>query len=165
MDTEDEQYIIWKQLKTKAKTKHFLPTSDILEVKLRTGRQGKCVGAAKELVNATESKIVEPQNYFLVGLGEVQLLNVLLSGMKAYETSLVMAYRIFRGEKAYGCSIGLLFEQSRVNIDYGGAAAYQHTVLEIPGRVAAVKLRHDAHLSVSSYLFGMPGGSLKGRNS
>ncbi|GBO98375.1 hypothetical protein EVAR_73535_1 [Eumeta japonica] len=38
-----------------------------------------------------------------------------------------------------------------------GAVAYQQTVLEIPGRVVAVKLRHDAHLSASSHLFGMPG--------
>ncbi|GBP06324.1 hypothetical protein EVAR_102533_1 [Eumeta japonica] len=37
-----------------------------------------------------------------------------------------------------------------------GAVAYQQTVLEIPGRVV-VKLRHDAHLSASSHLLGMPG--------
>ncbi|GBP16113.1 hypothetical protein EVAR_68678_1 [Eumeta japonica] len=54
------------------------------------------------------------------GLGEVQHLDVLLSGSS-------------------------------------GAVAYQQTVLDIPGRVVAVKLRHDAHLSSSSHLFGMPG--------
>ncbi|GBP00077.1 hypothetical protein EVAR_71589_1 [Eumeta japonica] len=36
------------------------------------------------------------------------------------------------------------------------AVAYQQTVLEIPGKVVAVKLRHDALLSASSHLFGMP---------
>ncbi|GBP09681.1 hypothetical protein EVAR_102532_1 [Eumeta japonica] len=73
-----------------------------------------------------------------------------------------MAYRIFRGEKAYGCAIGLLFEpypRVIISVPWGssGAVAYQQTVLEIPGRVVAVKLRHDAHLSASSHLFGMPG--------
>ncbi|GBP12745.1 hypothetical protein EVAR_72096_1 [Eumeta japonica] len=37
-----------------------------------------------------------------------------------------------------------------------GAVAYQQNILEIPGRVVAVKLRHDAHLSASSHLLGMP---------
>ncbi|GBP07225.1 hypothetical protein EVAR_73826_1 [Eumeta japonica] len=80
-------------------------------------------------------------------------------------------------EKAYGCAIGLLFEpypRVIISVSRGwcpgvtpkeklrqllvevlvqqkrGAVAYQQTVLEIPGRVVAVKLRHDAHL------FGMP---------
>ncbi|GBP14620.1 hypothetical protein EVAR_73962_1 [Eumeta japonica] len=38
-----------------------------------------------------------------------------------------------------------------------GAVAYQQKFFEIPGRVVAVKLRHDAHLLASSHLFGMPG--------
>ncbi|GBP08569.1 hypothetical protein EVAR_73241_1 [Eumeta japonica] len=41
-----------------------------------------------------------------------------------------------------------------------GAVAYQQTVLEIPGRVVAVKLRHDSHLSASSCQVS---GSLEGR--
>ncbi|GBP10046.1 hypothetical protein EVAR_70888_1 [Eumeta japonica] len=69
-----------------------------------------------------------------------------------------MAYRIFRGEKAYGYAIGLLFEPyPRVIISVPwGAVAYQQTILEILCEVVAVKLRH-AHLSASSHLFGMPG--------
>ncbi|GBP03181.1 hypothetical protein EVAR_73681_1, partial [Eumeta japonica] len=45
----------------------------------------------------------------------------------------------------------------RVYKGSSGAVAYQQTVLEIPGRVIAVKLRYDAHLSASSHLFRMPG--------
>ncbi|GBP10766.1 hypothetical protein EVAR_73665_1 [Eumeta japonica] len=85
-------------------------------------------------------------------------------GIEAQESlGLVMAYRILRGEKAYGCAIGLLFEPYlRVIISIPW-------VLVAPGhkanmclrickrRVVAVKLRHYAHLSASSHLFGMPG--------
>ncbi|GBP13835.1 hypothetical protein EVAR_73283_1 [Eumeta japonica] len=34
---------------------------------------------------------------------------------------------------------------------FSGAVAYQQTVLEIPGRMVAVKFMHDAHLSASSH--------------
>ncbi|GBP08854.1 hypothetical protein EVAR_73905_1 [Eumeta japonica] len=75
-----------------------------------------------------------------------------------------MAYRI-RGEKAYDCTIGLLFEPYPtviISVPWGLVAPRTLQVLLpsnrlIPGRVVAVKLRHDAHLSASSHLFGMPG--------
>ncbi|GBP02476.1 hypothetical protein EVAR_73702_1, partial [Eumeta japonica] len=45
-----------------------------------------------------------------------------------------------------------------------GAVAYQQTVLEFPGRVVAAKLRHDAHVSASSYVFEyQASGRLEGR--
>ncbi|GBP11537.1 hypothetical protein EVAR_70896_1 [Eumeta japonica] len=71
------------------------------------------------------------------GLGEVQHLDVLLSGYRGLGEHLLTESS---GEKAYGCAIGLLFEPNR------GCCCL----------VVAV-VRHDAHLSVSSHLFGMPG--------
>ncbi|GBP12140.1 hypothetical protein EVAR_101514_1 [Eumeta japonica] len=87
-----------------------------------------------------------------------------------------MAYRIFRGENAYDCAIGYIYRyhgvgrprvipkeklptvvEVPIRLQHRSAVAYQQTVLEIPGRVVAVKLRHDAHLPASSHLFGMPG--------
>ncbi|KAI8118171.1 hypothetical protein FF38_01727 [Lucilia cuprina] len=48
MDLEDEEYH-YSKLKTKGKNQTYLPKLEILELKPRTRRQGKCVGAALEL--------------------------------------------------------------------------------------------------------------------
>ncbi|GBP16565.1 hypothetical protein EVAR_73370_1, partial [Eumeta japonica] len=94
------------------------------------------------------------------GLGEVQHLDVLLSGYRGLgEPRSGNGVPNLQRREAYGCAIGLLFEPYPRQICVCGSEKdlQMQTVLEIPGRVVAVKLRHDAHLSASSHLFGMPG--------
>ncbi|GBP09994.1 hypothetical protein EVAR_91355_1, partial [Eumeta japonica] len=97
------------------------------------------------------------------GLGELQHLDVLLSGYRGLgePRSGNGVPNLQRREGLWLCYRIALRALPRViiSVPWGssGAVAYQQTVLEIPGRVVAVKLRHDAHLSASSHLFGMPG--------
>ncbi|GBP17224.1 hypothetical protein EVAR_73530_1 [Eumeta japonica] len=100
------------------------------------------------------------------GLGELQHLDVLLLGYRGLGEPRSGNVPNLQREKAYGCARiapralpeGYNIGTMRVCWPQGssGAVAYQQTVLEIPG-VVAVKLWHDAHLSASSHLFGMPG--------
>ncbi|GBP06780.1 hypothetical protein EVAR_71901_1 [Eumeta japonica] len=76
-------------------------------------------------------------------------------GLAKGEPRSAIGGRISRGEKAYGYALGLFSNLNRGSNQYHGvgapgAVAYQQTVLEIPGKVVAVKLRHDAHLSASN---------------
>ncbi|GBP03402.1 hypothetical protein EVAR_72011_1 [Eumeta japonica] len=98
------------------------------------------------------------------GLGELQHLDVLLSGYRGLgeprsgngvpnlqrREGLWLCYRI---------ALRALPRQIRVCWSAKDLQVLLPTnrILEIPGRVVAVKLRHDAHLSASSHLFGLPG--------
>lgn len=56
MDLEDEEFLHSK-LRTKGKSQNYLLKSEILELKPRTRRQGKCFGAALEYQECIESPI------------------------------------------------------------------------------------------------------------
>ncbi|GBP06547.1 hypothetical protein EVAR_101595_1 [Eumeta japonica] len=105
------------------------------------------------------------------GLGEVQHLDVLLSGYRGLgEPRFGNGVPNLQRREGYGCAIGLLFEPYPVII----AVPWGKYVFAGLQRIfrccclptdcsrdswwmVAIMLRYDAHLSASSHLFGMSG--------